>query len=120
MKRAKKLYILLGVLVLACIATFVLTRMEDEKEQIKASGETILSLDSSAVTALSWQYDDESLSFHKDGSWSYDDDDSFPVSEDVQTATFCADSGELAVNCPNTAVGYYTADNMPGYCTMHP
>ena len=32
MKRAKKLYILLGVLVLACIATFVLTRMEDEKE----------------------------------------------------------------------------------------
>ena len=82
MKRAKKLYILLGVLVLACIATFVLTRMEDEKEQIKASGETILSLDSSAVTSLSWQYDDESLSFHKDGSWSYDDDNSFPVSED--------------------------------------
>ena len=55
MKRAKKLYILLGVLVLACIATFVLTRMEDEKEQIKASGETILSLDSSAVTSLSWR-----------------------------------------------------------------
>ena len=45
---------------------------------------------------------------------------SFPVSDDVQTARFCADSGELAVNCPNTAVGYYTADNMPGYCTMHP
>ena len=53
-----------------------------KKEQIKASGETILSLDSSAVTSLSWQYDDESLSFHKDGSWSYDDDNSFPVSED--------------------------------------
>ena len=45
---------------------------------------------------------------------------SFPVSDDVQTARYCADSGELAVNCPNTAVGYYTADNMPGYCTMHP
>ena len=82
MKRAKKLYILLGVLVLACIATFVLTRMEDEKEQIKASGETILSLDSSAVTSLSWQYDDESLAFHKDETWLWDDDDSFPVSED--------------------------------------
>ena len=45
---------------------------------------------------------------------------SFPVSDDVQTARFCAESGELAVNCPNTAVGYYTADNMPGYCTLHP
>ena len=82
MKRAKKLYILLGVLVLACIATFVLTRMEDEKEQIKASGETILSLDSDSVKSLSWEYDGETLAFHKDGSWSYDDDSSFPVSED--------------------------------------
>ena len=44
----------------------------------------------------------------------------FPVSEDVQTARYCVDTGELAVNCPNTAVGYYTADNMPGYCTLHP
>ena len=52
MKRAKKLYILLGVLALACIATFILTRMEEEKEQIKASGETILSLDPSTVTGI--------------------------------------------------------------------
>ena len=82
MKRAKKLYILLGVLVLACVATFILTRMEEQKEQIKTSGETILSLDPSSVTGLSWQYDEESLSFHKDESWLYDEDDSFPVSED--------------------------------------
>lgn len=34
MKRAKKLYVLLGVLVLACVATFILTRMEEQKEQI--------------------------------------------------------------------------------------
>ncbi len=82
MKRAKKLYILLGVLALACIATFILTRMEEEKEQIKASGETILSLDPSTVSSLSWQYDEESLAFHKDETWLWDDDDSFPVSED--------------------------------------
>lgn len=82
MKRAKKLYILLGVLVLCCAATFILTRMEDEKEQIKASGETILSLDPSQVTSLSWEYDEESLAFHKDDTWLWDDDDAFPVSED--------------------------------------
>ena len=82
MKRAKKLYILLGVLVLCCAATFILTRMEEEKEQIKASGETILSLDPSQVTSLSWEYDEESLAFHKDDTWLWDDDDAFPVSED--------------------------------------
>ncbi len=82
MKRAKKLYILLGVLVLCCVATFILTRMEDEKEQIKASGETILSLDASAVSSLSWEYDEESLAFHKDETWLWDEDDAFPVSED--------------------------------------
>ena len=82
MKRAKKLYILLGVLVLCCAATFILTRMEEEKEQIKASGETILSLDPSQVTSLSWEYDEESLAFHKEDTWLWDDDDAFPVSED--------------------------------------
>lgn len=82
MKRAKKLYILLGVLVLVCAATFILTRMEDKKEQIKVSGETILSLDASEVTSLSWQYDEESLAFHKDGIWLYDGDGSFPVSQE--------------------------------------
>lgn len=82
MKRAKKLYILLGVLVLVCAATFILSRMEEKQEQIKTSGETILSLDASTVTALSWEYDEESLAFHKDGVWMYDGDEDFPVSED--------------------------------------
>ena len=82
MKRAKKLYILLGVLVLACIATFILTRMEEQTEQIKNSGETILSLDSDSVKSLSWEYDGETLAFHKDDVWLYDDDETFPVSEE--------------------------------------
>lgn len=45
----------------------------------------------------------------------------FPVSEDVKTAAFCTDSGDLAgPNCPNRQTGYYTEDNMPGTCAMHP
>lgn len=45
----------------------------------------------------------------------------FPVSEDVKTAAFCVDSGDLAgANCPNRQTGYYTADNMPSTCAMHP
>lgn len=35
MKRTKKLYILLGVLVVICIATFALSKAEEKKENIK-------------------------------------------------------------------------------------
>ena len=35
MKRTKKLYILLGVLVVICIATFALSMTEKKKENIK-------------------------------------------------------------------------------------
>ena len=45
----------------------------------------------------------------------------FPTSEDVRTAAFCTESGELAgANCPSRQTGYYTSDNMPGHCALHP
>lgn len=45
----------------------------------------------------------------------------FPSSDDVVTATYCDDSGDLAgPNCPSKRTGYYTQDNMPEYCTLHP
>ncbi|MBO5070623.1 MAG: DUF4340 domain-containing protein [Roseburia sp.] len=77
-----RLYILLGVLVVACIATFAISRHEEEKELIKNSDKIILTLDSDSVTALSWEYDDTTLSFHKDETWLYDDDEAFPVDDE--------------------------------------
>ncbi|MBP1552922.1 MAG: penicillin-binding protein [Oscillospiraceae bacterium] len=45
---------------------------------------------------------------------------SFPVAENVVTHDYCEDSGMLAGDgCPIRFQGYYTEDNMPGYCTMH-
>ena len=45
----------------------------------------------------------------------------FPSSDDVVKATYCDDSGDLAgPNCPSPRTGYYTQDNMPEYCTLHP
>ena len=38
MNRSKKLYILLGILAVACIATFAVMQMEERKEQIKETG----------------------------------------------------------------------------------
>lgn len=87
MNRSKKLSILLGVLAVVCIAAFAALHLEEKQEQIKSSGETVLSIDPEEVQTLSWIYEDESLSFHRDGeTWLYDEDEAFPVdSAEIQT-----------------------------------
>lgn len=82
MKRSKRLYAMLGLLLVICVATALVMRSEDKKEQIKTSGEIVLEVPSDDVQSLSWEYGDTSLSFHKDGTWLYDGDENFPVSED--------------------------------------
>lgn len=82
MKRSKRIYILLGVLAVVCIATFAVTRMEEHKEQIKNSDTVILELPGDEVKSLSWEYESEKLAFHKDEKWLYDGDEAFPVSEE--------------------------------------
>ena len=66
MKRYKRLYVVLAVLLAACIATFALSRYKAQKEQIQTSGETILSISADEVESLSWDYDGQTLSFHRD------------------------------------------------------
>lgn len=82
MKRFKRLGILFGVLVLICGVTFGVSRYELRKEEIKNSDEVILELAADDVTALSWEYDETILAFHKNEGWKYDDDENFPVSEE--------------------------------------
>ncbi len=84
MKRSKRIYILLGVLVVACLATFAAVKLEQRQEQIKNSDEVILSLTAADVQSLSWSYDETSLAFTRDENavWHWDDDEAFPVSED--------------------------------------
>ena len=42
----------------------------------------------------------------------------FDMPDTIIPATFCLGSGMLANSgCSNTALGYYTVDDMPGYCT---
>lgn len=82
MNRSKKLYILLGILAVACVATFAVMQMEERKEQIRETGEIILELPTESVQSLSWEYSETSLAFHKDGVWLYDEDENFPVNEE--------------------------------------
>lgn len=88
MKRAKKLYILLGVLVAVCAITFGVNRYQTRQEEIKNSGEVILEVPTDSVESLSWDVGDRSFSFHKETTegdtdsesiWIYDEDDVFPV-----------------------------------------
>lgn len=79
MNRAKRLYILLGVLVAASVITFAVSRIEERKEEIRNSDEVVLEIPSDSVESLSWEYDSNSFSFHKDENWIYDSDEAFPV-----------------------------------------
>ncbi|WP_139905136.1 DUF4340 domain-containing protein [Clostridium thermarum] len=82
MKRSKRIYLLLGILVVACIATIIVRRVEEHKEKIKNSDEIILKIPSESVKTLSWEYESNTLSFHKDEKWIYDEDEDFPVDEE--------------------------------------
>lgn len=82
MKRYKRILILLGVLAVACAATFAVSRYEEYKEEIANSDEVILEIPTDSVTTLSWTIGDETLAFHKDESWLYDEDEAFPVDDE--------------------------------------
>ena len=73
MSRSKKIYILLGVLLLVCLAVFGVGRYEERKERIKNSDEIILEVPGDDVISLSWEYEGENgketLAFHKGEKW---------------------------------------------------
>ncbi len=82
MRKKNKLYALLGILLVLCIAVVLVNNHEEKKEQIKNSGELILKISKDDVNALSWTNESGTFSFTKDEKWTYDDDSTFPVDED--------------------------------------
>lgn len=83
MKRNKRLWILLIVCAAVFAGTFAVSRIRERVENIRASGETVLSVSPEAVTALSWETERGSFSFRREEKWIYDGDESFPVSDDA-------------------------------------
>ena len=84
MTRKARLLLLTGILVVTVGAAVGVSLTEQQREEIQESGEVVFQLPVDDATALSWTYTNEeigetSLSFHKDGSWSYDEDAAFPV-----------------------------------------
>ncbi len=82
MSRGKKMIALLGVLIVLCVATFAVSRMDLNAEVVEETPSvSAYSIGSDAVvSALSWTYNDETLTFcYADETWSYADDESFPL-----------------------------------------
>lgn len=84
MKKYKKLLILLGILVVIIAAVIIITNVQKKKEEIKVSGEVILSVNEANASAISWTSEENNFSFHRgaDGKWVYDIDEEFPVSQE--------------------------------------
>lgn len=101
MSRSKKIYVLLGVLLVVCLAVFGVSRYEERKEQIKNSDEIILEVSGDDVTSLSWEYKGENgketLAFHKGEKWVYDEDEAFPVDEE-KVAELLEQFGQFGVS----------------------
>ncbi len=84
--KTKRIGILLGVLVVLCVATLAVSLYNEEQENIANSNEVVLDIDIDTVTAISWDIDGDSYGFHLDsetGEWLYDEDETFPTDEDV-------------------------------------
>ncbi|MCD8103635.1 MAG: DUF4340 domain-containing protein [Lachnospiraceae bacterium] len=83
-KKSVKLIAGVVVIVLLCGAYFGLrsyNQKQEEAEEEAAAGETILEVDTSTLTAISFLIDGEEVSFtlQDDDTWQKDDDDTFPV-----------------------------------------
>lgn len=83
MSRGKKLMGLLLVLVVLAGAAFAAKRLNPENQETEEETETgvsVFTLDADSVTALSWTYGEESLTFEQsDGGWVYGEDSGFPL-----------------------------------------
>lgn len=137
MNRSKKLCILAGILLVACAVTFGVMRLEEHKEKISNSGETILALPADDVQALSWTCNSVDLAFHRDEGWVYDEDEAFPVSEEKMqellglfedfSASFTIedveDYGQYGLDDPTCTINLDTEEEsyeilLGGYSTM--
>ncbi len=82
MKRQKKLMILSAVLVLCIAAAFFLSRIDFE-EKMKGEETAIIDVDSSEITYLSWNYEEEVSFRYEDDKWQYTQDENMSVDQDL-------------------------------------
>lgn len=81
MKRSKNLVILLAVLVILAGAVAVVQSVNNRTQQLQEEeSTTVFTVDTQTVTALTWHYVDETVTFEKtEDGWAYAEDENFPL-----------------------------------------
>lgn len=82
MKRQKKMIILLGVLAVCVAGTVAVSRIDFE-EKMSETETAIIDIDSSDITRLAWDYEEEVAFVRQDGTWKYEADDKMAVDQDL-------------------------------------
>ncbi len=125
MKKNKSFKLIAGVMVIAVLGGVyygltVYNEKTEEAEEEAAAGETILEVDVSALTAVTYTIDGEQVSFslQDDGIWQKDDDETFPVDssallapldeasslKSVRTLTEVEDISEYGLDDPQNTI----------------
>lgn len=115
MKRAKKLLILLGILIVVCAAAFAASKLNPELNTGSDDTESsaVFTLDADSVTALSFKYTG-SLSFERDdGTWYSNDDPDFPLDGtriDRMVSAISSITAERTIDEPSALSEYGLSD----------
>ncbi len=121
MKRQKKQFLVLVILLILCIAAYAGVRIynqkQSEKEEAKEAAEkiTLTDLKSDDITAFSYQYEDQTLEFVKEeDTWYYNKDKTIPIDSSKITSML---SGILSVEATDKITDY---DSLSDYGLDNP
>ncbi|MCD7859177.1 MAG: DUF4340 domain-containing protein [Firmicutes bacterium] len=95
MKRTRNLIIVAAVFVVLLAVIFAESKISEHIDSVTSTDEIILALSVDDLTAVSWTYEEETLSFTSaDGVWQDETDADFPVDADAM-AEFLANFAEI-------------------------
>lgn len=112
MKRGKKLLLLLVALAVVSLTAWGISALTAPEEQasVENSGETVFTLDTESLNALSWCYGETELSFTKaDSVWEKTEDPAYPLDESYITSALDAlmeIKAEKVIETPNELSQY--------------
>jgi hypothetical protein len=120
MKRSTKIILLLGILAVLIVG-IILVRKLSEKEDTEETeaAAVVYSTDSTSITRLTWTYNNETVSFSRQGeNWVYEDDADFPTDNsylEAMATTLATIEADRVIDDPGDLAQYGLDDPI---CSM--
>lgn len=114
MKRSTKIILLLAILA-ALVAGILLVRKWTAQGEVEETASVpVYSTDSASIQRLTWTYNNETVSFSRDGeNWVYEDDSEFPTDAsylDAMTSTLASIEADRVIDDPGDLAQYGLED----------